>query len=111
MGFWLLALSNVLIYSYYDYENDKQQQVQTLAVRAGRKTCAWLCLLFLLMALVIFVMLGFTGGIHHRFTTLGVIMAVTLMHILFFGKYYARTGNYGLIADLVFLMPLVLKVF
>lgn len=109
-GFWLMALSNVLIYSYYDYENDKQQQVQTLAVKLGRNFCACLSILFQVMALIIFIELWLKGGIAHRYIMLGIIMDLLLMHILVFRKFYSHTGKYGVIADLVFLAPLVLVV-
>ena len=108
IGFWLLALANLLIYSYFDFEDDERQQVQTLAVRISQKVCLWLSIIFLMLALIIYVLLAVAKGIELKFVLVGIVMDLILLQILIFRGFYVKNHKFGIIADLVFLVPFVL---
>jgi 4-hydroxybenzoate polyprenyltransferase len=106
----LLVLINVLVYSFYDYHTDGQESQQTLATVAGRETTAHLLRLLILSVLML-VMAAFLtlddpamGNVY----TILLIMTAIMGCIIAFPHFFRKNERYGILADGVFFLPVLL---
>jgi len=103
----LLVQVNVLIYSYHDYHMDGQESQQTLATVAGRKFTSHLLRLLILSVLML-IMVAFlilddpSIGVVY-IILLGMTMVMGL--IIAFPRFFSNNERYGILADVVFLIP------
>lgn len=111
VGFLLLILGNVLIYAFYEARDDALSGVQTLSLVIMPEGTRKLNLVLLLISCGIFSYLLVFGSAPITFSILGLIIAVGLFVVQYFTKFFAQNKGYGIIADGIFLTPLILLLF
>jgi len=106
----LLVLINVLVYSFYDYHTDNLESQQTLATVAGRENTAHLLRLLILsvLMLVMAAFLTLDDQAMGKVYTILLIMAVIMGCIISFPRFFSKNDRYGIVADGVFFLPLLL---
>jgi 4-hydroxybenzoate polyprenyltransferase len=100
--FMLSALTNLLVFSWYDYEKDKRDGFRSIAITIGKSRTQIMVWLIGLIALVL-VMLA-TDGIAAT-----IIFSVILIQLVLisFPLFFARQESYRLIGDAAFMLPLL----
>jgi len=107
ISFFLIALSNLLLFSYYDAEVDKrQQQYSTVFILGPKKIRVLigmnLLLSFLLNGIIFFISEDIV------FIIILFLMNITLYIILFYASYFKKNDRFRFLGDGVFLYPIVL---
>lgn len=107
---FLLALLNLLEFSWFDRKMDQQQQqtsfVRTFGEKAVLDVVFFLFALFVLSLVVAFLFFPEYGSYE---IMLG-LMGMTLFGVFAFQKYFKHNERYRIIGDLVFLFPVVLLI-
>lgn len=100
--FMLSALTNLLVFSWYDYEKDKRDGFRSIAITIGKNRTQIMIWLIGLITLVL-VMLA-TDRIAAT-----IIFSVILIQLLLisFPLFFARQESYRLLGDAAFMLPLL----
>jgi hypothetical protein len=103
----LLVLVNVLIYSYHDHHRDCQESQQTMATVYGKKTTLHLLRLLILsvLSVILLAFLILDNPVMEKVFIILLGMTAVLGGILAFPRFFSKNERYGILADLVFLMP------
>ena len=106
----LLALANLLIFSWFEIDIDEKDQAVSFAKTAGRTTARQLILLLLGVLSVsccLFLFLFSWGS--RMFTAEGLILGMSwlLLLIMLRPGYFAQHERYRLLGDGIFLLPLI----
>ncbi|MBN1599517.1 MAG: hypothetical protein JW894_14575 [Bacteroidales bacterium] len=113
ISYFLLVLTNVLIFSYFDYEKDEQNVILTLAVKFGKSAVRMFALCMVILSIVLYAYLYIIyTGIEWFYIFPGVLIAIILTVILLFPHLFRKNELYGIIADASFFLPfsiLILK--
>ncbi|HOX82026.1 MAG TPA: hypothetical protein PLJ60_06680 [Chryseolinea sp.] len=105
--FALVALLNLVIFSWFDYENDLKDNRVSFVTIFGRKVSQiFIVFLFVLSAILIVVTLSF--GIE---TTILFVMNGTLLFMFLFHSYFAHHDRYRLLGDAAFFIPVFVLFF
>lgn len=113
LPFFLLALMNLLIFSYFETETDKQNRQRSLSTAIGSDTVGKI--IMVLFALILTINLTM---VRIEATPLYLMISVTrtAMAFILFGLFYRseffyENERYRLLGDAVFLLPLVPTLF
>lgn len=101
-----VALINLLLFSWFEYETDRQDGHSSMAIRWGKKSTGKFLLILGGINLLISVYLS----IRHTFalpTLLLLVMTIILIAIFSFYKFFEINSRYRLLGDAVFIIPLV----
>lgn len=103
----LLVLTNVLIYSYHEYHDDRHGSQKSMATEWGRKiTSHLLRLLFLsILSLILAAFLFIENRNLFPVYLILLGMLAILGGILAFPRILGRKDRYGILADAAFLVP------
>ena len=121
--YFIFALSNLLIFSLYDYEKDKKNGFTSLAQSMGERKVHKLALIMLTSVLLFSLLLGgiaynsasaveelYGINLYSKLITPSILLLITigLMALLAFPKWFAVNERYRFLGDGVFLFPLIL---
>jgi 4-hydroxybenzoate polyprenyltransferase len=107
-GYFFLILSNVLIYSYYEYSLDHAQRIKTLAVRFGRDNCLKIGISATVIGIFSFLGSLLISTSVLPFSAIGIIISLFYLTIFFKPYYFSLNGRYGVAADMAFFLPGIL---
>jgi 4-hydroxybenzoate polyprenyltransferase len=110
VNYFLLVFGNVLLFSYFDFEEDKINHFNTLAVNFGKKLTRRLVFVVLAIALLISLYIGFWRAKWIVPIIFG-FMNLTLLLIIIFPSYFKTNGFYGMVADAIFFYPSLIFLF
>lgn len=111
--FFLLALSDILLLSYYEMETDSLDGHLTLAGRLGEKAVGKLILTLVAVAFIssFFLILSPTSV---KVSVAGMIlalMATMILGLLHFASFFRINKRYRFLSELVFWLPVLLLVY
>ncbi|NQU54834.1 MAG: UbiA family prenyltransferase [Bacteroidetes bacterium] len=106
-NYFLLVSVNVLLFSYFDSEEDKVSHFNTLTVNFGKKLTRRSIFFILAIAFLISLFIVFWYSKWVIFWIL-VLMNLTLLLTILFPSFFKNCGYYGIVADAVFFFPAVL---
>jgi 1,4-dihydroxy-2-naphthoate octaprenyltransferase len=104
INYFLLVLVNVLVFSYFDCEEDRINKFNTLAVNFGKDLTKRLIFIILVTAFIfsLFIVLLYPKWIIFM---IFVLMNFTLLQVIMFSSYFKSKGYYGIVADAIFFYP------
>jgi 4-hydroxybenzoate polyprenyltransferase len=105
LQFFLIALLNLIIFSWYEKESDLKDNQDSIATNIGESTLRTILLaLFLVTLAISFNLFLFT----HEYFVSAVLLVMTLTHLLIFlwKKLFERNYLYRIAGDAAFLFPL-----
>lgn len=106
IAFGFMVLSNVLIYSYYEYDTDLRDREKTLATSFGKDSCRIIIYISLaLSAGILSSSFLVSGEITLYFYLIFLSMEAILLWIILDEKRFSVDGRFGQLADAVFLLP------
>lgn len=102
LAFMLMALLNLLMFSWFDYFNDLRDGHRSAVTVLGRRRGAFLiCSIFLLLSILA----------APRFTDVGAIvillMAFCHLVIFLFHSYFALNDRFRIVGDAIFFLPVI----
>jgi hypothetical protein len=107
LQFFLIALVNLMIFSWFDAEKDFHDNLASFVTRFGKRFTAIIIwtLFFLLAAVNVFLFISLEERI-----ALGILssMTITLLLIFLFPDYFKRNEVYRLLGDAVFYFPMLI---
>lgn len=106
----LIALCNLLLFSWYEKDLDEQDQHVSYATVAGNKTAfrTLLGCIAILYGIVILTTIFFYSSIDFLSTQLVILLMVITLHcILQFTSYFRQHERYRSVADAVFFYPII----
>jgi 4-hydroxybenzoate polyprenyltransferase len=111
ISYGLLVLSNVLIYSYFEINEDKADGEHTFAVDFGQRTAMILIYILLAASALIWI----TDFLLLRELSIMKAMILFLMNsgllfVILFADYLKKTSMYGALSDGVFLFPFLVLI-
>ena len=104
----LLALANLLIFSWFEVEIDEKDQAVSFAKTAGRTTTRQLILLLLgMLSISCCLFLGLFSWGSRMFAAEGLVLGMSLLLLLIMLRpgYFAQHERYRLLGDGIFLLP------
>ncbi len=107
-SYGLLVLSNVLSYSYFEYNADRSGQERSFAVDFGLSRTR--ILIYILLGAAIAACLGNLLVFEQPMSLSSMIigfMALCLFILIRFPSYFRNYGLYGIYADALFLLPIL----
>lgn len=108
LEFFLLAWTNLLIFSWFDFEYDKKSGfpsgVRVLGKPLSKNIIYILIALFMIVWLLHFILIP-DFPVKNRIITF--LMAIILAAIMFNHRYFAKSDRYRFIGDAIFLLPLL----
>ena len=107
-SFFLLVFSNVLIYSYYEYNQDIREQEKSFAVDFGKLLTRRLIYFLLIISFVLWQLAVYIYG-NIKGDTILIYSMITIFLVLiisFPGTFY-KNERYGKLADSAFLIPYI----
>jgi hypothetical protein len=100
--FMLSALTNLLVFSWYDYEKDLQDGFRSIAVSLGKSKTQ------LIIWLIVFVAAGLCGWANDEAAAFLVFLIILVQTILLsFPSTFVRNDRYRLLGDAAFMLPLL----
>jgi 4-hydroxybenzoate polyprenyltransferase len=102
--FFLIALTNLILFSWMDYEEDKRDCHSSLSTQIGKKGVT------LILRFLFLVILVLTGYIFLRQSTLGLIylaMVLVLLMAFLFPTYFKKQSRYRFWGDAIFFFPIL----
>jgi 4-hydroxybenzoate polyprenyltransferase len=104
--FFSVALVNLLLFSWFEFENDLQDGHSSMAIRWGKTLCAKLIIILGIISLCL------SGWMimHSPYimaTSIFLLMMAILMWMLFFHSYFIKNARYRLLGDAVFFLSLI----
>ncbi len=110
VGVFLVALTNLLLFSLYDYQLDKQNGFQSISIRFGTKTTKAVIdvLLTVTVTLVAWVLFGNPSNL--MFWIL-LLMTGTLAALHLRPAVFERSENYRILGDGIFFLPLLYLIY
>lgn len=104
--FFIVALANVLIFSWFEFEADTRDGHTSLATRWGKSLCTKLIIILSIVNICIFVwMLMYSE--YKVPTFIFLLMTGILMGILFFHSHFSKYSRYRLLGDAVFFLSIL----
>lgn len=104
IDYFLLVSCNVLLFSYFNSEEDRINYSNTVAVNFGKHKTRILLFIILTIAFLISLLIGFWYTKWLVFSILSIIN-LTLFLTVLFSSFSRNKGLYGIIADAVFFYP------
>ncbi|MFC2112407.1 UbiA family prenyltransferase [Bacteroidota bacterium] len=108
LSFFLLVLVNVLSYSRYEIEVDREEKLSTLATRFGEKACRNMIFCLLLISMVLLslcIYLSVNEFIRPWAALILIMMCIILGEIHLKPEYFRRNAWFGILADGIFILP------
>jgi len=108
LNIYFLVQVNILLYSWYEYPTDKEESLNTLSTRYSPTFCLRLISAYLIFSIGISVsalLLAFGSRGLWQEVWLLIIMCIILSGISFYPAYFIQKERYGIVADLVFILP------
>ncbi len=105
--FYLINLSNLFLFSYFDKERDQKDNMITIAHFYGLDKLRWLIYLGVgvsFIVLVISYMHGYISGVSFL---IFLAMQTTLLGIIIFPSFFRTNDRYRFFGDLIYLYPLI----
>jgi 1,4-dihydroxy-2-naphthoate octaprenyltransferase len=103
--FFIVALANVLIFSWFEFEADTRDGHTSLATRWGKGLCTKLIIILSIVNICISVwMLMYSE--YKVPTFIFLLMMGILMDILYFHSYFSKYARYRLLGDAVFFLSI-----
>jgi 4-hydroxybenzoate polyprenyltransferase len=110
-AYFLMVISNVLIYSFKEYNADITAGDNTFAVQFGRKITKSITLSFLTLAIILILLdILLFGNLLGLQIFVLLFMSGLLMSLTLFGESYLKNMCIGCLADAIFLLPLILLI-
>jgi hypothetical protein len=105
--FFVLALLNLLIFSWFDSEFDQHDNQRSFVTWTGR-IIAWKLIWILGGLLIVFSMLQVILSNFSFASVIVLVMSVVLMIIFGYWRFFSRKGNYRLFGDAIFFIPIMI---
>ncbi|MBL7872811.1 MAG: hypothetical protein JNM78_14435 [Cyclobacteriaceae bacterium] len=102
---FIVALINLLLFSWFEYDTDKQDGHSSFAIQVGKKTTGK-CL-FGLGTINFLITLWIGTQTSWQAPFLFLLMTVVLIFIFFFHTFFLVNARYRLVGDAVFFMPAI----
>lgn len=99
--FMLSAFANLLVFSWYDYEKDKQDGFKSIAITLGKNNTQVIVCLIGLVSIV----LGWLAKDNTAALLIFSMIAVQVM-LIFFPFFFEKQERYRLVGDGAFMLPL-----
>jgi 4-hydroxybenzoate polyprenyltransferase len=105
LPFGLIVLTNLILFSWMDYEKDCRDQQQSMITLIGKKQGTFIIIALFIALIVIFVFAFkfFPGDVVFIYG----LMALALIFIFFKQKYFHENDRFRYLGDLIFLFPLL----
>lgn len=103
---FVLALLNLLVFSYYEMSKDKQDGQYSWAIRFGQQaTRVHMNIVFVILALLQIISLIFLSAHFARFQSLFLVMSAVLFLIFRREIFFSKHERYRSLGDLIFFLP------
>jgi hypothetical protein len=107
--FFLIAFLNLLIFSFFDADNDRQDNLSSFVTRFGKSAAKNLISgLFMILILINLIQL-FTGGYDRIPFLILLVMALVLLGIFSFSRFFRQSEFYRMLGDAVFFLPILIR--
>jgi 4-hydroxybenzoate polyprenyltransferase len=106
----LLAMINLLLFSYYDFEKDKEDKNPSIAIKLGKPAVQRLLTFFFMVLVIIQTssIIYFLGNFSHLiFQFLFMLMTVVLFALKKWKYHFAINDRYQFVGDGVFFIPTI----
>ncbi|MDZ7650822.1 MAG: hypothetical protein U5K54_28830 [Cytophagales bacterium] len=104
--FFSVALVNLLLFSWFEYENDLQDGHSSMAIRWGKTLCAKLIIILGIISLCLSGWMIMYSE-YAMATSIFLLMMAILMCILYFSSYFTKHTRYRLLGDAVFFLSIL----
>jgi hypothetical protein len=104
--FLLVALINLLLFSWFEYDDDRQDGHSSFAIGFGKKTTGkWVSALSTINCLITIWLL--TQTVWQLTSFLFLLMTIVLITIFLFPAYFKGGQRYRMIGDAIFFIPVI----
>lgn len=103
---FLLAITNTFVFAWFEYDRDKEYGQISLAILIGKRAVYLLSIIFLIIFLVT-LFISFTQGVNWMYLITLEVMGSVLFLTLIFNKQLAKNNRYRVVAESIFLLPLI----
>jgi 4-hydroxybenzoate polyprenyltransferase len=102
--FWGVTLQNLLLFSWYEVEEDRQQEQLSMAVSLGK---SWVQVLFRVISgmIVLVALWSQPQGLESKAMGIELLMSAILLMLLSYPAVFRKNQRYRWIGDGVFLLP------
>lgn len=100
---FLVALTNLLLFAWFEYDADSKMKQASLATRLGKKTVSTL----LIILFVVGISLSFVAIIYNPISWIFLLMWLVLVSLFIFHSYFEQHERYRLWGDAIFFLPLI----
>jgi len=108
ISYGFLVLSNVLTYSYFEYDQDREDQERSLATTFGKKICKRIIYFSLMIAgMLLIVSLLLNEGKDLSAYVICTLMSLAMLSIYLAEGFFRTESAYGIVADAAFLLPIL----
>ncbi|MEO7988298.1 MAG: hypothetical protein ABI663_02075 [Chryseolinea sp.] len=105
--FCLIAFLNLIIFSWFDYENDVQDKRISFVTIFGKKTSQ----IFIYFLFILSITLCIIAFSFHIETAIFLGMNILLFIMVYFHSYFAQNERYRILGDAIFFLPLLAGLF
>ncbi|CAN5579974.1 hypothetical protein BH10BAC5_BH10BAC5_20360 [soil metagenome] len=105
---FLIVYLNLIIFSYFDYENDNSDGYSSAATIIGKKGTLRLIYIIAASCAVIIILKIFYSGFDIPDTLIPLSMLLTLFLIIYLREYFKINFRYRYAGDSIFLFPIIL---
>ena len=100
---FLIALTNLLLFAWFECDADSKMGQASLATRFGKKTVSTLVIILFVGG----ISLSFVGMISNPISWIFLLMWFVLIGLFIFNSYVAQHERYRLWGDAIFFLPLI----
>lgn len=104
--FFLLVLINLILFSWFDMDDDSEQGHNTVATQLGNRNVR--LLLGTLYAIAgLYLTTGFFGELQQKLGLTFLVMYLLLLVVFLFPEWHKKEERYRVVGDFVFFVPLI----
>lgn len=104
--FFLINLTNLLLFSAYDSKQDQLSQTLSIAHLHSKKTIRFLIVLCLLVSVFLVVIFAFQHELRLEYLLILLAMQSTLAGMTYYESYFAKGDRYRFWGDFIYVYPL-----
>jgi len=107
VAFFLLNLSNLLLFSYFDFETDEKSNFLSAAHVYGKEIALYIARIAITISIVLIVYLIYKQDLSLLGGIIIVLMNCTLLHISIYPDKYKQRGLYRFWGDFIYVIPAI----
>lgn len=102
--FFLIVFINLILFSWMDYHQDKNDRHTSLALQIGKEGAG---MILKILFLLIFSLTSYTFFVVPRLGLMYLLMVLVLLMLFLFPKYFKKQAKYRFLGDAIFFFPIL----